>query len=263
MTAPSGTVHESARESARESGVRPPAGIGPAVALTVMAAWGISLVALLAVPLARIPVIAVVALVILRTWLHTGLFITAHDAMHGGPWPGRPRWNNALGATAVGLYALFPYPALRREHLRHHAAPATPGDPDHHDGAHPGFVRWYVRFVRHYVRPGQIVGMAVVFNVLQHLAGVPQGRLLAFWVLPALLSTVQLFTFGTYLPHRDVPGGHADGHRARSTALPPSLSLLTCFHFGYHWEHHARPGVPWWALPAVHGARRTVRATVS
>jgi beta-carotene ketolase (CrtW type) len=28
------------------------------------------------------------------------------------------------------------------------------------------------------------------------------------------------------------------------------VSLLTCFHFGYHHEHHDTPWVPWWKLPA-------------
>jgi beta-carotene ketolase (CrtW type) len=69
---------------------------------------------------------------------------------------------------------------------------------------------------------------------------------------PALLSTLQLFVFGTWLPHRphaDAP--FADRHRARSQRWPTWLSLLTCYHFGYHWEHHAHPHVPWWRLPAT------------
>jgi fatty acid desaturase len=23
---------------------------------------------------------------------------------------------------------------------------------------------------------------------------------------------------------------------------------LTCYFFGYHWEHHEAPGIPWWQL---------------
>ncbi|MFA9473554.1 MAG: fatty acid desaturase [Filomicrobium sp.] len=30
------------------------------------------------------------------------------------------------------------------------------------------------------------------------------------------------------------------------------MSLLTCFHFGYHHEHHLQPDVPWWRLPDAH-----------
>jgi beta-carotene ketolase (CrtW type) len=29
------------------------------------------------------------------------------------------------------------------------------------------------------------------------------------------------------------------------------MSLVTCFHFGLHEEHHERPNVPWWKLPTV------------
>lgn len=185
----------------------------------------------------------------LQTFLTTGLFITAHDAMHGTVAPGRRRLNDALGALATSLYALFSYRKLKRKHGEHHAHPAVAGrDPDFHDGEHPGFIRWYAHFVLGYVGVLQIAGMAIVFNVLSHVAGVPEPNLIAFWVAPALLSTLQLFYFGTYLPHR-APHAAGDVHRARSNEYPPWLSFLTCYHFGYHREHHEHPGVPWWRLP--------------
>ena len=185
------------------------------------------------------------------TFISTGLFITAHDAMHGTVAPTHRRLNDAIGALAVALYALFSYRKLREKHGEHHAHPAVAGeDPDYHDGEHPGFWRWYLTFVLGYVGLWQIVGMAIVFNVLSHVAHVPEPRLLAFWVAPALLSTLQLFYFGTYLPHR---GEHAPGdrHRARSNEYPAWLSFLTCYHFGYHREHHEHPGIPWWRLPST------------
>jgi len=189
------------------------------------------------------------------TMLYTGLFITAHDAMHGAIAPASRALNDAVGAVAVLLYALFSYRRLVEKHRAHHRQPGVPGeDPDFHDGVHRGFLRWYLDFALGYVGVLQIAGMAVVFNVLSHVVAVPEPRLLLFWVVPALLSTVQLFTFGTYLPHR---GKHdaADPHRTRSNEYPVWLSFLTCFHFGYHREHHENPHIPWWGLPA---ARRTV-----
>ncbi|MDB4929529.1 MAG: beta-carotene ketolase [Myxococcaceae bacterium] len=227
---------------------------GVALAAAIVLAWSASLVAALALPPQVIPWALWLPIVALRTWLHTGLFIVAHDAMHGTVAPGRPRLNAAIGTVAVGLYALFPYATLAREHRGHHANPASSEDPDFHDGAHPGFGRWYLRFIGHYLRWPQVVGHAVIFNVLQHVVHVSQLSLLAFWVLPALASTAQLFYFGTFRPHRAPPGGYADAHRATSNDYGPALSLLTCFHFGYHWEHHAWPSLPWWALPS---ARRT------
>jgi hypothetical protein len=51
-------------------------------------------------------------------------------------------------------------------------------------------------------------------------------------------SAVQLFYFGTFLPHRAAPDGapYADRHRARSSRASDALSLLSCFNFGgCHW----------------------------
>jgi beta-carotene/zeaxanthin 4-ketolase len=85
--------------------------------------------------------------------------------------------------------------------------------------------------------------------------GAQLANVLLFWALPALLSALQLFTFGTYLPHRPAPPGFADRHNARSNDYPWLVSLLTCFHFGYHHEHHLSPGTPWWRLPTLRATR--------
>ncbi len=222
---------------------------GVLAAITIIGLWVGSLAAFFSLEFA--PKMLAIGLPWM-TFLSTGLFITAHDAMHGTVSSNR-RVNDALGAVAVGLYALFSYRKLARKHAQHHVDPAVPGlDPDFHDGEHRGFWRWYLHFVRGYVGIWQIVGMAAAFNVLSHIVGVPEPQLLAFWVIPVLLSTLQLFAFGTYLPHR---GEHAadNVHRARTSDYPPWLSFLTCYHFGYHREHHERPDVPWWGLP---GRRR-------
>ena len=238
-------------------GRAPSAAVGVALAFAIVGAWALSLGLALLLPFQVSSAALWLPLIALRTWLHTGLFIVAHDAMHGTVAPGRPRLNAALGALAVGLYALFPYDHLLREHRLHHRHPASADDPDFHDGSHDGFGRWYLRFIGHYLRWPQVLGHAVIFNVLQHVVHVSQVNLLLFWVLPSLASTAQLFYFGTFLPHREPAGGYVDRHRARSNDMGAALSLLTCFHFGgYHWEHHEGPGVPWWALPSTR-ARRT------
>ena len=228
---------------------------GVALSLAILGAWALSLGLCLAAPAGALPWPLWPLVLALRTWLHTGLFIVAHDAMHGTVAPRHPRLNGLLGAVAVGLYALFPYATLLHEHRRHHRAPASADDPDFHDGAHVGFARWYLRFIGHYLHWPQVVGHAVIFNALQHGLHVSQVNLLAFWVAPALVSTVQLFYFGTYRPHREPAAGYREPHRAESSDYGPALSLLTCFHFGYHWEHHERPGVPWWSLPATRARR--------
>lgn len=227
---------------------------GTTIALTIITAWATCLILLLTVD---IPVWLAIPGVLVQTFLYTGLFITAHDAMHGTVAPSNRTLNDLLGALAVGLYALFSYRKLHDKHWEHHRHPASEDDPDYHDGEHRGFFPWYLNFLKNYVGVAQVVGMAIVYNVLHHLLGVDLFALNVFWVLPALLSTVQLFYFGTYLPHREPAEGYADAHRATTNAYSTLLSFLTCYHFGYHWEHHDRPGVPWWRLPEVR--RRRVR----
>ncbi|TVQ97971.1 MAG: beta-carotene ketolase [Deltaproteobacteria bacterium] len=230
---------------------------GLVAAGTLVLAWA----TILAVGFTRgvegLGVVGAAVLVVLSVFVHTGLFITVHDALHGTVCPRWPRLNRLVGRVVARLYAGFSWGRLLERHIRHHRFPGTALDPDHHAPGSPGVVRWYVRFVGEYVTWGQLLWMAVAFNVLSHAVGVAEGRLLLFWVLPALLSTVQLFVFGTWLPHRTPEGGHDNAHHARSAAFPPWLSFVTCYHFGYHHEHHALPAVPWWRLPA---ARRRLAA---
>jgi beta-carotene ketolase (CrtW type) len=225
---------------------------GVTVALGILGAWAVSLTFWLTRDLSLATWWYVPAGVPLQTFLYTGLFITAHDAMHGGVAPANRKLNDAIGALAVGVYALFSYRKLHEAHWAHHDHAGRAGaDPDFHDGESPTFWSWYLNFLRNYISIAQIVGMAVVFNLLLHLVGLPEENLLFFWVAPALLSTIQLFVFGTWLPHRERGEDWRDGHRARSNAYPVWLSFLTCYHFGYHWEHHEFPYVPWWRLPRV------------
>ncbi|MGL6133378.1 MAG: fatty acid desaturase, partial [Prochlorococcaceae cyanobacterium] len=73
---------------------------------------------------------------------------------------------------------------------------------------------------------------------------------ISYCTLPLALSSLQLFLFGTYLPHRGP--AQAAPHAAITLAWPEPLSLLACYHFGYHVEHHSNPSLPWYELPACH-----------
>ncbi len=224
---------------------------GVAMAAAIIALWLASLLGWLALDFAAAGLALMAPAMLLQTFLYTGLFITAHEAMHGLLAPRHKKLNAFLGAACVLLYALFSFNKLKLEHRRHHAQPGSAHDPDFHDGKHKNFWAWYFHFMLTYVTWRQIAGMALAFNILHHLLHVPMVNLLLFWVAPALLSTLQLFYFGTFLPHRETETDDLDEHHARSNDFSAFWSFLTCYHFGYHWEHHEFPYVPWWKLPRV------------
>ena len=103
----------------------------------------------------------------------------------------------------------------------------------------------------------QLIGLALIFQVLEHIVGLSALNIALFWALPPIVSSFQLFYFGTYLPHRGEVESFEDAHHARSNEYSVLWSFLTCCHFGYHWEHHQYPGTPWWLLPQKRAATRS------
>ena len=189
-------------------------------------------------------------LVLTQCWLGAGMFIIAHDAMHGSLAPGRPMLNRVVGQVCLGLYAGFPYDLLARKHYAHHRHAGTAGDPDFHADAPESFWPWYLKFFREYFGWRQIALIGGVFLIYALVFRAPVLNCLLFWALPSIGSSLQLFVFGTWLPHRhEAAGGFSDRHNARSQGYPWLWSLLACFHFGYHHEHHSSPQTPWWGLP--------------
>lgn len=215
-----------------------PAHTGVLIAILIISAWLASLVSLLSWDFSW-PDPLVYLMVLVQTHLYTGLFITAHDAMHGTISPNH-RLNNFIGQVCVVLYAVFPYKKLYRKHHQHHQNVHTDNDPDFYEGS---FIRWYFNFMLEYLSWWQVVLMAVIFNFLKFWIG--QTNLILFWVLPSLLSTLQLFYFGTWLPHH---GQHDNVHQSRTQKKNHLLAFFSCYFFGYHYEHHVSPGVPWWKL---------------
>ncbi|MCT0200765.1 fatty acid desaturase [Synechococcus sp. CS-1325] len=203
--------------------------------------------------------IAVAAIILVRTFLQTGLFIVAHDAMHGSLVPRRPGLNTLLGQICLGLYAAIPYRLCHSNHLRHHRNPGGGDDPDFHDGRHNHPLSWYITFMGGYLSTAQIGWLLAIWACA--LAGLtftsshPVAVLVLFWVLPLILSSMQLFLFGTYLPHRAQSASPGSCHQVGSSSLPPAISLLACYHFDYHWEHHHHPDSPWYTLPSLRRSR--------
>lgn len=180
--------------------------------------------------------------VLLQTHLYTGLFITAHDAMHGTISPDK-KVNKRIGQLAALLFAYNSYNRLYPRHHEHHRFVASDKDPDYHKSQH--FFIWYFSFLKQYITWWQIVAMAITYNLLKLVF--PQENVILFWIVPSILATFQLFYFGTYLPHR---GDHsmADKHKSGSQPKNHFWAFMSCYFFGYHWEHHQYPATPWWKL---------------
>ncbi|MFY0614524.1 MAG: fatty acid desaturase [Hyphomicrobiaceae bacterium] len=195
------------------------------------------------------------ALSMLICWLYVGLFIIAHDCMHGSLVPWRPAWNSAIGRLCLTLYAGFDFDQLNRKHHLHHRHSGTADDPDFDATPPHGLWHWYINFIREYFSWRELVFLTVITGVYVFVLEVRYLNLLVFWALPAMLSSFQLFYFGTYLPHRPRAQPFVDRHRARDIDFGWLQSLLTCFHFGYHHDHHLAPKEPWWRLPRVRTSR--------
>ena len=197
-------------------------------------------------------------LILTQAWLGTAMFIVAHDAIHGSLAPGRPSLNASVGQLAVGLYAGFSYSKLSSAHRRHHAEPGTRLDPDFHADAPDRLIPWLTAFFRQHFGWAEFARVTAVL-VIYLVLGAQLPNLVAFWAVPAGLSALQLFYFGTFLPHRHTGEPFVDQHRARSQAQSTAMSFLTCLNFGAcHHEHHLRPDLPWWRLPQ---ARRPTGGT--
>ena len=234
------------------------AAIGLGLAGALCAAWAITHVwGVFFHPLTPVGLVLALPLVALQTWLNVGLFIVAHDCMHGSLAPFRPRLNRIVGRTCLALYAGFSFDRLIGKHFAHHRHSGTADDPDFHADGPRRFWPWYVTFFRRYFGLREFLTLAALLGTYLFVLGASPVRALLFWGLPAILSSFQLFYFGTYLPHRhEDEEAFGDEHNARSNDFPVVASLLTCFHFGYHHEHHEHPHVPWWRLPAFRAAAR-------
>lgn len=212
--------------------------LGIIVAILVIGTWLISITYLMRLYINFLNPITYI-FILIQMHLYTGLFITAHDAMHGTISANRTI-NNLIGQICTALYAAFPLKKLNEKHQLHHKHVHTENDPDHHAGS---FGEWYIKFIREYISWWQILIMAIVFNILK--IWISEANLLMFWVLPSLLSTLQLFYFGTWLPHH---GEHDNKYQSRSQNKNHFLAFISCYFFGYHYEHHDSPQIPWWQL---------------
>ena len=182
--------------------------------------------------------------ILLQGYLYTGLFITAHDAMHGTVSKNK-FINKSIGSISTLLFAGLSYNKLIKNHFKHHKSPGENEDPDFYTKSQNFFI-WWGTFLWRYTTITQLIIMAVVFNVLK--IWFDEISIILFWIVPAFLGTFQLFFFGTYLPHKYPHTESMQPHKARTQKRNHLWAMLSCYFFGYHYEHHESPRTPWWRL---------------
>ena len=209
-----------------------------------------------------------------------------HEAVHGHP-ARRPWVNRALAWPPLGLW--MPYESYRETHLRHHACAVLTDpleDPESYfvrecdwermSGPHRLLLRlrqtlagrlvlgpalaaaafWRSEFRR--FRSGDLshggvwlrhaLGTGLVLGWVMFVCEMSVGAYVALFAYPGLSLTL----LRSYAEH------HPAAERDRRTAivLGGRASRLLYLNNNFHVVHHARPDLPWHAIPAEFAARR-------
>ena len=221
--------------------------MGVLIAITIMTIWAGHLTYILTSVEVNFSSPVIYLHIILQAYFYTGLFITAHDAMHKTVSRNR-NINNFIGTAAAFLFAGLSYKKLKTNHFKHHKEPGTEADPDFYAKSQ-NFFLWIFAFMKRYTTILQLLIMAIAYNILR--IWIDEINLVLFWIIPAFLSTFQLFFFGTYLPHKTPHDHEMEPHKARTQKKNHLWAMISCYFFGYHFEHHDSPGTPWWKLYKV------------
>jgi len=221
--------------------------MGVLISIIIIMLWGAHLLyCLTSVPITLSNPLFVVH-VLLQGYLYTGLFITSHDAMHRTVSTNQFA-NKVIGYISAFLFAGMSYKRLIKNHWDHHKFAGTDKDPDFYEKSDNFFI-WWGAFLYRYTTIPQLIVMGLLFNLLN--IWFSQLQLWIFWIIPAFIGTFQLFFFGTYLPHRRPHTHEMSPHQARTQKKNHLWAMLSCYFFGYHFEHHEHPHVPWWQLYKV------------
>jgi beta-carotene ketolase (CrtW type) len=129
---------------------------GLLVASIIVVLWISSLEFLSFIDIAQLTLLWILPAILGRTFIQTGLFIVAHDAIHEAVLPSvgaaspleNRRLNHWIGRLAVTLYGLLSYQKLFLNHWQHHRHPGQASEPDFHNGIHRNIFVWYLKFMK-------------------------------------------------------------------------------------------------------------------
>jgi fatty acid desaturase len=220
--------------------------------------------------------IVVAALAVLATWYNS----LQHEVIHGHPTPSR-RINNAMTALPVGL--VIPFDWYRSSHLAHHRDEHLTDPTLDPESFYVSAAAWesYGRAGRALLwvlstLPGRMLAGPPVLTIRmiaagwsalrdrpvdtalrmgRHLFGVAavlavviaSGLDVWVYLLGAVWLGWSISLLRSFAEHRFVDGGT----QSAVVRAGPVMSLLF-LNNNLHLSHHARPGVPWYELPAVH-----------
>ena len=208
-------------------------------------------------------ILSSILLVVVEIYLYTGIFITAHDAMHSLILPSYPLINKYIGILCVQLYAFFDYNLLLKAHNKHHSfVGELYHDPDYHEYKYDKewkiVIVWFCGFMKEYLSIKPLLFRAWFYIIFTLYYDYSHFHINLFWSLPSILSSMQLWYFGTYLVHRrnygNYNGNNIENEHNAYTDYSRSIwyHIFTCYCFGIHYEHHKYPYIPWWYLPFIY-----------
>jgi beta-carotene ketolase (CrtW type) len=109
---------------------------------------------------------AILGFVLLRSFLHTGLFIVAHDSIHQSLAPLNKKLNNNIGKLCLFLYAGLCYKSCSKNHRLHHNYPESTADPDFYSSQTSKPIDWYFRFLSNYLDGRQFCRLFLVWLLI-------------------------------------------------------------------------------------------------
>ncbi len=132
----------------------------------ITAIWLITLVSCLSFNLESLQLSTLIPLILLRTFVQTGLFIIGHDAMHENLAPKGSKLNDSIGWTALILYAGLSYRRCKSNHALHHLKAETESDPDYQSHPNHSPLRWFWDFMSRYLNAGRLTMLVTYWMTL-------------------------------------------------------------------------------------------------